>query len=268
MLFRQFQPSEALAPYIRSYWMLEHDIMSDTPEIILPDGCTEMVLHYGDRYVSHIAGQRLVQSQAVVVGQIRQAITLQALGRTGIFAIRFQPWGLYAFTGMPMQQLTDLAVDAESIWGKELALVREQVYYATTDDKVKVIEQFLLGILRKQHRTVTSKANFISSVLQPMQHHKGNIPIAHLAYHAHTSVRNFNRIVTETTGIAPKLLARITRLQSFLNIHSPGNTLTDSLYKCGYYDQAHFIREFKEIAGTTPNRFFSDDNTMAELMLQ
>lgn len=268
MLFRQFQPSRALAPYVRSYWMLEHNIAYDTPEVILPDGCIEMVFHYGDQYVSNIAEQRLVQPGAVVVGQIKQAITLQALGRTGIFAIRFRPWGLYAFTGIPMHQLTELAVDAETIWGKDIKFVREQIYHAAPEDKVEIAEQFLLNLLNSQRRTVTDKADFVSSILTTLLHHKGNIPVAHLAYHAHTSVRNFSRIVTDTTGIAPKVLARITRLQSFLSIHQPGNTLTDSLYQCGYYDQAHFIREFKEIAGTTPHHFFNDDNIMAELMLQ
>lgn len=268
MLFRQFQPTQALAPYVRTYWLLEHDLAPEGPEPVIPDGCMELIFHYGDRYISNIADREELQNGAVIVGQIKTAISLQPTGNTGIFAVRFQPWGFYAFTGMPLHRLTETVVDARDIWGNDTRYVYEQLATAAHNEKAAVVDKFLLKALRKQRDGTLHKVSVLSAILAQLHRHKGNIPVAHMAYNSNSSVRNFNRNVTEMTGLSPKVLARIIRLQSFLNIHTEDATLTDTLYRCGYYDQAHFIREFREIAGTTPNSFFKEENTMAELMWQ
>lgn len=268
MFFASYNPSAALAPYIRSYWILERNDVPTIAETILPDGCMELIFHYGDEYVSNIAEQQTTQSAPVVIGQIKKAITIQPGGQTGIFSVRFHPWGFTALSGIPANELTEQVVEAEHIWGKEIISIKEQLAQADAHKKLKIVEQFLLRILNTRTPGKLAKTNTIAPVLGYMQQHKGNVAVAHLAYQCNMSVRNFNRTVSDATGLSPKLLARITRLQAFLNTHTNNATFTDSLYKCGYYDQAHFIREFKEIANATPHSFFSNDNVMAELMWQ
>lgn len=267
MFFRTYNPSAQLAPYIRSYWILEHNEMPAAAEAIIPDGCMEMIFHYGDEYVSSIAQQEQTQNGIIIVGQIKEAISIQATGHTGIFSIRFQPWGFYAFTGMGADKLTEQVVAAEDIFGKSICIIQEHMQSASHEEKVNVIEGFLVDVLHRQKARVTDKVASVAHVLSCLHHHTGNLPVAHMAYRSNVSIRQFNRNVLEITGLQPKLLSRIIRLQAFLNIHEEGARLTDSLYKCGYFDQAHFIREFKDIANMTPNKFFKEEHLMAELML-
>jgi len=268
MIFRVFNPSAQLAPYIRSYWILERDDVPDSAETILPDGCMEMIFHYGDEYVSNIAQQEKTQNGVIIVGQIKEAITIQPAGQTGIFSIRFQPWGFYAFTGIGSDKLTEQVIEAEDIWGNAISEIQEQLQSATHEEKVTIVERFLTDILNRQKAKTIDKVSSVAPVLGYLHKHMGNLAVAHMAYRSNVSVRHFNRNVTEITGLSPKLLARIIRLQTFLSVHEAGATLTDSLYRCGYFDQAHFIREFREIANMTPNSFFKGEHMMAELMLQ
>lgn len=268
MFFNTYEPSAALARYVRSYWILEMEHAGGPPETIIPDGCMELIFHYGDAYVSSIGGQQQHQTGAVMIGQIQSAISLEASGKTGICAVRFYPWGLYALTGLQAKEITEQVIPAEDIWGKELTFLTEQLYTASYNEKIKLVEQFLFNTLKKQDRKVQDKAEQLSAILGKLIQHHGNIPVARLAYIANTSVRNFSRSVSDIAGLSPKKLSRIARLQQFLHVYDGNTTLTDSLYRCGYFDQAHFIREFKEIVDTTPTAYFNNDNMMSDLMLQ
>jgi AraC-like DNA-binding protein len=267
--FHQYQPCSALAAYVKCYWTLEHNYVPDIPECIMPDGCIEMIFHYGDKYRSIINGYETDQPDNIVVGQITQAIHLQPTGKTGIFAIRFYPWGLYAFTSIPTHELTDRFEEAETILGKKLRYVNQQLKECSSAERLIIVEKFLLSLLSKQKRSVKEQADRIAVSLNRLKQTGGNTPVAEMAYFANLSLRQFNRTVNKVAGISPKQLSRITRLQNFLQKYQPstGQTLTQVLYDCGYYDQAHFIREFKDISGKNPSQFFAQNNEMSDLML-
>ena len=267
--FHQYKPCIALSAYVKCYWKLEHNYIPDIPECILPDGCIEMIFHYEDKYRSTINGHLADQPDNIVVGQITQAIHLQPTGKTGILAIRFYPWGLYALTGIPADELTDRFAEAEIVLGRELRGVNQRIRECKAAERLNIVEHFLLSLLRKQKRSVAEQVTRIAPLLGQLKKAGGNTPVAEMANSANLSLRQFNRTINKITGISPKQLSRITRLQGFLQKYQPssGQTLTHVLYDCGYYDQAHFIREFKDISGKNPSQFFAQNNDMAELML-
>lgn len=267
--FHQYKPCDELAPYIKCYWTLEHNYVPDAPERIIPDGCIEMIFHYGDRYISTINGQQLIQPECIIVGQITQAIYLQPTGRTGLLAIRFYPWGLYPFTGMPVDELTDRFCTAEDVLGKYFSAIADKLLHALPGERIALVENYLLGVLGRQKASVLYQAHQVAPLLRLMNKSGGNISVEDMACSANLSLRQFNRIVNKVAGLSPKQLARITRLQNFFNKYrvAGDTTLTTLLYECGYYDQAHFIRDFRSISGLSPTDFFRGNNEMAELML-
>jgi transcriptional regulator GlxA family with amidase domain len=92
-----------------------------------------------------------------------------------------------------------------------------------------------------------------------INHSNGSIPIEKLAYEVNTGRRELERKFLEQVGISPKLLARITRFQKVLNkIETEHiNSFTAAAYEGGFYDQSHFIRDFKEFTGYSPNIYFA-----------
>lgn len=268
--FQQYKPCAALARYVKSYWILEHSYLPDVPERIIPDGCIELIIHYGDKYISTINGQQDTQPQSIVVGQLTQAIYLQPTGKTGILAIRFYPWGLYSFVGKPVHEFTDRFVSAEDVLGKRFSDVTDKLLNAEAGERIKLVEDYLLSVLARQKAGVLYQADKVAPLLTLMNNNVGNTSVAGMAYSANLSVRQLNRIINQVAGLSPKQLSRIVRLQGFFARYRMAGTatLTSLLYECGYYDQAHFIRDFKSISGISPSEFFEGKNEMAELMLQ
>ena len=69
------------------------------------------------------------------------------------------------------------------------------------------------------------------------------------------SERSLQRIFKDHVGISPKKFADIMRLENSIDLFRQGKTLTDVCYESGYYDQPHFIKDFKRCSGMTPGDF-------------
>jgi len=85
MLYREIQPSPALAPFVECYWTLENDgsMTAAQPERLLPDGCVELILNFGARFREHKAdGEEERQPQHLLVGQMTRPILIAQRERT------------------------------------------------------------------------------------------------------------------------------------------------------------------------------------------
>ncbi|MCI0363900.1 MAG: hypothetical protein L0219_08465, partial [Phycisphaerales bacterium] len=92
MRYVEIQPSRLLQRFVECFWILEGDDRGAAP--ILPDGCMELVIHYGDRFRRiHENGNSEIQPRAFVVGQMTGPIAIAPTGRAGILGVRFRPGG-------------------------------------------------------------------------------------------------------------------------------------------------------------------------------
>lgn len=270
MFFKTYTPNAAIAPYVRSYWVLEKDSIPEAPEKILPDGCMELIFHYGDPYRTNIRDMSLIQPLNIVVGQIKKAIHLMPTGKTGIISVRFEPWGFYAITGISAKLLTDNYLEADEVLGDAVITINQQVLNSDNSSRINILDNYLQSLLNARPAGHIARINPYISSLQKLAASDGNIPIATLAADCNVGVRQYNRVINDIIGISPKHYARIVRLHAFLDYYRSDKhpTLTSALYESGYYDQAHFIKEFKAISLTSPSVFFKGNHEMAELMLQ
>jgi methylphosphotriester-DNA--protein-cysteine methyltransferase len=94
-----------------------------------------------------------------------------------------------------------------------------------------------------------------------------NTTISEIAYALNITTRELERRFAKHVGMSPKKLARIYQFQSLFRTWPKVNSLTELAHAAGYYDQAHFIRSFREISGTTPQTFFKKDNGLTELFV-
>lgn len=270
MFFRIYKPAPALASYVKCYWILEYDSVAGSTESILPDGSPELIFHFGNNYRSNINGNESLQPPHLVVGQLTRSIKLQPTGTTGIFAVRFYPWGLYPFVQSPVSVFTDTYVRIEDVISTaKYGNISEQLLNVAHDDKVRVVDAWLLNMLAQQPPKMQRHLARIAPVLQYMYSHNTSIQVNDMAGHANISIRQFNRLANDVTGLPPKQLSRILRFNGFMEEYQAcdGRNLTQLLYQSGYYDQSHFIRDFKEITGETPLSFFNKPNELGELML-
>jgi transcriptional regulator GlxA family with amidase domain len=106
----------------------------------------------------------------------------------------------------------------------------------------------------------------ISKAVEFIKKTKGIVDIDILAQQVCLSRKQFERCFLDNVGISPKQYLRIVRFQSSIHINSQTNDLpmTQLAIECGYYDQSHFINEFKLLTGLTPKKFFSDCDSVSD----
>jgi AraC-like DNA-binding protein len=128
--------------------------------------------------------------------------------------------------------------------------VDEKLQEAADSTEIKsIVESFLLN----KARSIKKVMPFDLAMIELLKHN-GNLPIEKVASLACVSIRQFERLSKERIGLPPKLYSRITRFSKAYRLREeqPQLTWTRIAYECGYFDQMHFIRDFREFAGITP----------------
>lgn len=262
MNYQTFQPHPDLASVISCYWSLEVPA-SDNPQRqrIIPDGKIEMVFIFGDdikRYTTE--NGFILQPRAFVLGQIMESFYVEPTGYVDSFSISFYPYGFANFIEAPIATLANKETPIERLFGKEAAknLVHEMVQTRDTKARIAIAEKFLLQRLGKTSTIDT----IVKSTVEALLATKGNTSISNILKENPSKRRQLERKFSEQVGISPKQLGKVIRLQSALKLllSEENENLTKIAYETEYYDQAHFIKDFKEFTGISPKEFLGHEN--------
>jgi AraC-like DNA-binding protein len=260
--FRQFHPIPALKGVVECLWTLESDGPAPREiEPVLPDGCPELVIHFGDRFERlHADGTVERQSDVLFAGQLTNQITLRPTGAVATLGVRFQPGSAAAILHMPQQPLqgTTLGMDVlDGRLSRKLAAVRDGS--RALADAVDRVQHVLCA--RIDARWLDSRV--LAAVAMIRRQH-GAVAIDAVANHTEMTRRHLERRFDSLVGIPPKRLARIVRFQRALRmlqarperlgLHPVAASGAATALECGYADQPHFIREFTELAGCAPGK--------------
>lgn len=262
--FREHKIHPTLAPFVKCIWSQESDraIFDAGRERILPDSCVELVIHFRDPFLTRFAdGTRALQPQGFVVGQMKRFLEIEPAGRMGLIAVRFHARGAYRFFQRPLSEVAAGIVDLRDIWKDRTRELTERVARAgSMTGRVRLIEEELLGLLCKNGRYDRT----VDRCLQLIETSCGQLKVAQLANHLGVSDRQLTRRFQHTVGLSPKEFARISRFLHVVRCLSgrESRTLTETAMTCGYFDQAHFNHEFREMAGMAPGEFFTFPNAV------
>ncbi|AXG75013.1 AraC family transcriptional regulator [Flavobacterium arcticum] len=266
MEYKTYMPCKELAKQVKLYWSLEtkDNDASHERERIFPDGCIELIFNYGDRFKKYETnGEFHLQPYNFIHGQLKTYFELQATGKIGIFSARFHPAGLQPFINFNVDSFTDSTLTVSEVWeqGGEILAI-EMLYCATHKERIKTLENFLIN--KKQILKIdnTPVEHCVNSILKTI----GAITIESLSVELSISKRQLERRFIAAVGISPKLLARIVRFQHVLQLieSKTFKSFTTVAYEGGFYDQAHFIKDFKDFTGLNPKKYFSENLEMVK----
>lgn len=190
------------------------------------------------------------QPKCVIVGQQLNRVVLDINRDHKAICIGFQPGGLFRLLGISMREGVDGSYDAFDVFGNEINTVQVQLQEAQTFTELKdIVEAFLLTKVKRLRRS-----HPFDQAMLALLHANGNIAIEQVASIACVSLRQFERLCKERIGLPPRLFARLARFSKAYRLRekNPAITWTSIAYECGYFDQMHMIRDFKEFAGITP----------------
>ncbi|MBX2965285.1 MAG: helix-turn-helix transcriptional regulator [Cyclobacteriaceae bacterium] len=268
MNYQTFQPQENLSAFVKCYWILEGDSQAISgKQRIVPDGCMEMIFHYGDLYRQYLPnGNSIVQPRCFVFGQISTSLDIEPTGDTGIFSVRFLPDGFTPFSALPLGTMENRAVPLQELFGEEgLELEKKMLQTQTVEERIKILETFLLNRLASPEaadRVVKSSVEVILNL-------NGNLSVDELSRQVNVNRRQLERKFSSIIGLSPKQLSKMIRLQATLKMLMNGEytSLTAIAHEGEYYDQAHFIKDFKEFTGLSPRQFYADNLKMSSLFI-
>lgn len=262
MNYQTFQPHSNLESLVKCYWTLEVPAEKNSlRQRIIPDGCIEMAFILGDdikRYTSE--DEFILQPRAMVLGQTIEPFYIEPTGHVNTFAIRFYPYGFANFVTTPIKKLANKETSIELLFGEKPAKELEQEIIQATDTKerIEIIETFLLSKLNEK----TTIDNIVKATIDTLLSTKGSSPINAILKEDLSKRRQLERKFLKQIGISPKRLGKVIRLQAALKmlLNQKTKNLTEIAYKSEYYDQAHFIKDFKEFTGTNPKEFLENEN--------
>ncbi|WP_407556926.1 DUF6597 domain-containing transcriptional factor [Winogradskyella sp. 4-2091] len=259
-----FEPQESLKQWVKCYWNLESDL-ENTPRknTIVPDGTMKLIFHYGDTYKHHINDKEsIVLPRCFLIGQLTKPYVVEPLGTTGSFVVRFQPNGFLPFANIAIKEIQNTAVPLHQLFGNDGDKIGEQILNAnSTSQRITLIETFLLERLTEKNVIDSIVNATIDTIIEA----NGQFSVNELSEKNNINRRQLTRKFSSTIGLSPKQLSKTIRIQNALKslLNNEVTSLTDLAYKNEYFDQAHFIKDFKEFTGLTPKAFYGNDLKMS-----
>jgi AraC-like DNA-binding protein len=262
MNYQTYQPHPDLGSLIKCYWTLEVPVeVSTHRQRIIPDGCLEMAFILGDdikRYTSD--DTFIIQPRFMLLGQITEPFFIEPTGYVNCFAVRFYPHGFANFVLAPIKALANKETPLTLLFGEETAeaLGQKITQAEDTEARIKIIENFIFTRLIDQ----ASIDNIVKATIDAMFLTSGNTSIKETLKNDPSKRRQLERKFVQQIGISPKRLCKVIRLQTALKmmLNQQSESLAEIAYHSDYYDQAHFIKDFKEFTGITPKEFFEDES--------
>src|SRR5579862_1291348 len=227
--YREIAPSAAFAGTIECFWTLRIDELAAAHRVS-PDGCADILFTGGDLHV---------------VGAMTRYQDYQRPPGGRVTGVRFRPGAWPGHFGIPGHRITDTILPLEDLWGVRARRLRERVGSANS------LEQCAALVEHSMHRR--EKATPVERAIRWMEQRHGVVSIDQVAGHCGLSPRQFRRLCLDQSGLTPKFLARVLRFRHAVSrLASSKANGADLALDCGYYDQAHFINEFRTFSGRTP----------------
>jgi AraC-type DNA-binding domain-containing proteins len=182
-----------------------------------------------------------------------------------MLGIAFHPASLYRLLGMPMTTMFDIDIESYNLFGRDATLIYDKLKESESWIEMKnIVESFLFQKLSRLKALIP-----FDFAVKQMMSANGNISIEKVASLSCLSLRQFERKCLERIGLPPKLFARLIRFSNAYRLKERKHHLswTSIAHLSGYYDQMHFIKDFKEFAGVTPS-FIQHELEATPLRLQ
>ncbi len=260
--YRETPPHPRLAPLVRCFWSLEGANVPASVERVLPDGHAELIVHCGDRFRRYLlSGDVELQPRAFLMGEIDRPFLLQPTGRASVFGVRLRPGAAAALVPGPVAEWVGRTTTLDELWGNRGRELAERL--GAVDgfrDRVRLTERWLLRVA-EGGRPVESRVQAALAALA------SGVDLRRATQGSEVGSRHLERLFHAHVGRSPKAMQRLLRFQSAAGMllrkgrHKPG--LAAVALNCGYSDQAHLTRDFREFAAITPAAFVAGESGLA-----
>ncbi len=245
-------PCDLLKPFVKSFSI--HESSDERTYKVLPD--TGLVIGFQYRgKLTYLQNQNETPLRASGVSGLADHFKVfKSSADIGTVLVFFKEAGALPFFKRPLHELFRESVSLDNFMLRsELLSFEDHLCEAKTNVKrIEVVEKFLISRI-----SPAEPDKLILAALALIHKSKGTIRMKELIEQLHLSQSPLEKRFRQAVGISPKKFASIVRLKNILQQYTPTSSLTELGNEAGFYDQAHFIKEFKNFTGDTPEKFFN-----------
>lgn len=259
-IYCSYIPQGPLAAFVNTFWFYEGETPPHARECRLPNGSVELVINLSENRQGITLQQPDKQLQnfsgSVVSGVYSRFFAIDTACMTSLMGVSFKPGGAFPFFSLPISELHNTHVALDTLWGAAAGELREQLLEVKTPQACfRILESALLA--RVSQSSVWHPA--VAFALAEFQHPTRPRMISEVANQIGFSARHFIQIFREAVGLTPRQFCRVLRFQDVLRLTNRREQLswTDLALSCGYFDQAHFIHDFRVFSGLTPTAYLA-----------
>lgn len=269
MKLELIQPRAELRPYIEKMWIFENSgrLPVDDMKVIVPNGMVKLVIPVSNGLMgkyenwSHLSKESSIT--VIGISDIPAIVDVQYDAPHKNIGIEFSPVGAYRIFNLPHAELKNKIFAFEDVLGKSARMINEQI--ANTEsisDKLSIIQSYLLTLVSNSEPDL-----ILDYCVQQIAQSNGLVAVAQLEKRTGYSSRWLSNKFSEKVGLSPKNLSCITRFMQFYKATAQNPTIDffkGDIYDY-FYDQSHFIKEFKRFTGASPSRFIKNDNQFGQI---
>ncbi|WP_239618138.1 helix-turn-helix transcriptional regulator [Cohnella mopanensis] len=237
----RYEPAQELRTYIQHYWVVEWDLRGMEP--------------YRQTVLSHPNVNLVFEPENTRIYGIWEKTSTQILeGQGSVFAIKFNPGGFYPFWQKPLSTLTRQSIALSDLFGEEAAPLEADILAAgDAASQVERMDRFLLARLPDEDGNVELVNRMVATLVAD----RDILKVEQLAERYDVSVRTLQRLFDRYVGVSPKGVIQRFRLHEVAEKIEKGETVDWPALseEMGYFDQAHFIKDFKAYLGKTPDEY-------------
>ncbi len=251
MKIEHYSPSGSLKPYIKTFMIIESE--HGVENRLLPDTSVALAFRLSGDMTYTAEGNTYNLPSAVITGLRKSPRMVRYSAQTSNLIVLFKEGGAAAFFKEPIHELFGKSISLDELIPRnKLNQIEEQLNEANNNYKrIQKAEDFFLSLLRNQ-----KEDKLVDHAIQKINMANGNISIKNLANILSLSQDPFEKRFRRMVGISPKKFSSIVRLKNLIKNYSPTENLTSIAHTAGYFDQAHFIKDFESFTGQPPLQFF------------
>lgn len=239
-------PSGDLAFFVKHYWIVSWDLTGEEPYLqhVIPNPCVNMVIEHG---------------KSGIFGPAKHKFSYLLKEKGCVFGVKFKPGGFYPFCKRPISSLTERAETIAGMFGADAGRVESSILSQTDERRmVELAEKILRPKLPDKDENII----FVNRIIDRINEDRDIIKVDGVCRYFHINIRKLQRLFDQYVGVSPKWVIKLCRLQNAAESVDRGQAcdwlkLSSDL---GYFDQSHFIKDFRTVIGQTPEEYARGKN--------
>lgn len=257
MIYRIHIPAPPLSDFIEHFFYYEGYSAQHRMEKFLPDGSMDLLIDLTESpkklFHNEEGTAYTTYNKSWLSGMKTEFILIDA-SVTSMIGVHFKPGGAWPFFNGPVAELNNSTIETDTFWHSEIHAIRDAVLNnPSIEQKFFVLENYFL----QKGKGKLEQNIFISYAIGQLQQSPQLWTIEQLAAKTGFTQKHLIHLFKKFVGLSPKQFARIARFQKVIAELEQQQSVewTSLAYDCGYFDQAHFIKEFQAFSGINPSAY-------------